>query len=93
MEPISRQLHLARKAKHLTQQELGTRLGWAQGRISAIETGRLDPRLTSIVQMGRLLDQEVVLVPRSLLPTIQTLISGKEDEPLWSAGNDEAPPL
>jgi transcriptional regulator with XRE-family HTH domain len=89
MRSINEQLHIARKAKGWTQSELGERLGWAQARVSAVENGRLDPRLSSIVQMGRLLDQEIMLVPRALLPAVQTLISGKTEEPLWSADEED----
>ncbi len=65
------------------------RLGWAQGRISAIETGRLDPRVSSVVQMGRLLEHEIMLVPKALLPAIQAMITGKTDEPLWNVSETE----
>jgi transcriptional regulator with XRE-family HTH domain len=89
MGTLPEQLHSLRKAKHLTQQELGERLGWSQGRVSAIENGRIEPRLNSVMQMSRLLDHEVILVPRALLPAVQSMISGKEDQPLWSTGEEQ----
>lgn len=89
MNALSEQLHSIRTQKHLTQQEMAVRLGWAQGRISAIETGRLDPRVSSVVQMGRLLEHEIMLVPKALLPAIQAMITGKTDEPLWNVSETE----
>jgi hypothetical protein len=40
--------------------------------------------------MGRLLDHEVILVPRAFLPAIAAMISGKEDQPLWTIDDEEA---
>ncbi len=89
MSPITEQLHEARKAQKLTQAQLGKRLGWAQTRVSTIEKGRVDPRLSSVVQMARLVDHELMLVPKSMLPAIQAMLSGKTEEPLWTIGDEE----
>ena len=50
---------------------IGRKLGLPQSHISRIEQGLTDPRLSTITDMARLLDQELVLVPpffSNLLP-------------------------
>jgi transcriptional regulator with XRE-family HTH domain len=91
MLSINEQLRAARKAKKMTQQELGQHLGWAQNRVSTIENGRTDPRLSNVIQVGRLLGHELMLVPSAMVPAVQTLFSGKTEEPLWSVDDDEGP--
>ena len=89
MSPLSQQLHDARKAQKLTQAQLGERLGWAQTRVSTIESGRVDPRLSGVVQMARVVDHELMLVPRAMVPAVSAMLAGKPEEPLWSLGNEE----
>jgi hypothetical protein len=38
--------------------------------------------------MARALDHEVMLVPRVLVPVVQALITGRNEEPLWSSGEE-----
>ncbi len=48
--------------------------------MSEIENGSKDPGLTKLVDMARALGLEVVLVPRKMIPAIQSLIGPNEDE-------------
>jgi predicted transcriptional regulator len=89
MSPLREQLKIARKARKLSQKQLGQGLGWAQAHVSEIESGRVDPRLSSVIQMSRLVDQELMLVPRTLVPAVQALLSGQEEKSLWSVEDDE----
>jgi len=89
MLPLNEQLRAARKAKKRTQQQLGQHLGWAQTRVSTIENGRVDPRLSSVIQIARLVDHEVMLIPSAMVPAVQALLSGKTEDPLWSADDEE----
>ncbi|MBT6810282.1 MAG: hypothetical protein HOA46_04670 [Thiotrichales bacterium] len=44
-----------------------------------------DPRLSTISDMARLLDQELILVPREKLIIINALINqDDEQQPMWS---------
>ena len=83
------QLRAVRRARGLSQRGLGARAGLPQSHISAIESGAVDPRLSSVVELARQLDHEVVLVPRALLPAVRALLSGTEEAPLWQVGGEE----
>lgn len=58
----------------LSQRALAARSGLTQAHISQIETGRLEPGLSSFIEMARALDLEVVLVPKKLLPAVQGIL-------------------
>ncbi len=88
MRSIREQLRDARRDRHLSQKSLGTRIGLPQSHVSAIETGKVDPRLSSIIEMARQLDQEVMLVPRVLVPAVRAMLTGEEEAPLWQADED-----
>ena len=66
-------LSQARQDHGLTQRELGERLKLPQSHISKIERGKTDLRVSSLIEMARHLDLEVVLVPRRLLPALRTM--------------------
>ncbi|WFU42112.1 helix-turn-helix transcriptional regulator [Bradyrhizobium sp. CB82] len=58
----------------MSQRALAVRAGLTQAHISQIETGRLEPGLSSFIQMARALDLEVVLVPKKLLPAVEGVL-------------------
>jgi len=92
MEDIIKKLHIARKTKGLTQGALGAKMGLPQSHISQIEAGKIDIRLSSFLEMARLLDLEPMLVPRSLTPAVRAMLSGNADEtsrPAWQLDNEE----
>lgn len=66
-------LRTARKAGRLSQRELGDRVGLTQAQISRIESGQVDPRLSSMVELARGLGVEVMLVPRKVIPAAMAL--------------------
>jgi len=89
MNEIIKSLKQARIDKHLKQAELGAKLGLPQSHISKIEKGGTDPRLSTMTDMARLLDRELVLVPRTMLPVVMALIDGEEAQrPLWTLDSD-----
>lgn len=78
------ELKIARQQKRLKQSEFGNKLGLPQSHISKIERGETDPRLSTVVDMARIVDRELVLVPRRLAPAIRQMIAGGDDqEPMW----------
>jgi transcriptional regulator with XRE-family HTH domain len=73
-ENLIRQMRDRRTAVGVSQRALSTRSGLTQGHISQIETGMLEPGLSSFIDMARALDLEVVLVPKKLLPAVQGVL-------------------
>lgn len=81
------QLRTARIKKKLSQAQLGAKIGTAQGYVSNAEAGKIDMRLSSFIQMARVLDLELTLVPRHLTLLVKSIVSndGKpERKPLWA---------
>lgn len=76
MNVIIDQLRIARQIMGLKQAELGKKLGLPQSHISKIEQGGTDPRLSTVSDMARVLDQELVLVPRQQLSQVRALLQG-----------------
>ena len=85
MEEIEKKLKKARKEKGLTQAALGKKMGLPQSHISQIEAGRVDLRVSSLLEMARLLDLEPMLIPRTLTPAVRSFISGRGEtrKPAW----------
>ncbi|MDA9981513.1 helix-turn-helix domain-containing protein [Gammaproteobacteria bacterium] len=79
VEYIAAALKKARKAKKLSQTELGAKVGLPQSHVSKIESGRTDLKLSSLIELARMLDLELTLVPRKLLPAVQSLVRGSSD--------------
>jgi transcriptional regulator with XRE-family HTH domain len=79
-EDIVETLREARAAAGLSQRALSARAGMAQSHVSEIESGSKDPGLAKLIDVARALDLELVLVPRKMLPAVQSLIGPNEDE-------------
>lgn len=71
---IAESLRQAREGKGLSQRELSHISGVPQSHISRIEAGAVDLRLSSLVQLGRALDLELVLLPRHLTPAVESIM-------------------
>lgn len=93
---IITQLKLIRQEQHMSQAELANKLGWPQSHLSKIESGHVTPRLDNFVEWARVLGMEMVLVPRSQLAVINSLLAAKtggsmdaENKPAYSLDNDD----
>jgi len=75
IKPLLSQLSSARKAKKLSQAAVSQVLGCPQSYLSAVEHGKHDIRLTTFLELARLLDLEVALVPRALAPQLRQLLA------------------
>lgn len=87
-EYLAAELKAARKRKGLSQRALAARSGVPQSHISKIESGVVDLRLSSLVALARILEMELVLVPRKAVPAVKSVIQGMkqgETEPLTFA--------
>jgi transcriptional regulator with XRE-family HTH domain len=73
-EDLIRELRDRRTDASVSQRALSARSGLTQGHISQIETGTLEPGLSSFIDMARALNLEVVLVPKKFLPAVQGVL-------------------
>jgi len=73
-EYIAQILKAARQGKGLSQRALSKLAGMPQSHISKIENGAVDLRLSSLVEIARVLDLAVTLVPRKSATAVQSII-------------------
>jgi HTH-type transcriptional regulator/antitoxin HipB len=73
MAYIQELIREARESKGLTQSELGSRIGQPQSAVSRIESGG-DLRVSTLLEMARVLEMEPVLVPKHLIPAVHALL-------------------
>lgn len=94
---LRRALRDARKKHGWSQRELARHLGIAQRHVSGIESGKIVPRYDTLLELVRMLDHDLIMVPRTLVPVVQSLVrdhlkdqSGEGMErPLYAADGDE----
>lgn len=72
-------LRKARRRRGLSQRALAARTGVRQGSISLIESGKVDPGISKVVQLARAVGLEVVLVPRRAFPAVLEILRADED--------------
>ena len=74
--PIEMRLSLkeARKKRGWTQRDLVSRIGLTQRHVSGIESGEIVPRYDTLLELVRILDHDLLMVPRALVPVVQSLI-------------------
>src|SRR5260221_14418035 len=73
-EAMLRDLKAARLKRGWSQAELGQRVGLPQMHISGIETGKIVPRFDTLLDVVRVLDRDLLMVPRALVPAVQALL-------------------
>ena len=71
---MRRALREAREKRDWSQRELGSRLGLPQMHISGIESGKIVPRYDTLLELVRVLDRDLLMVPRALVPAVQSLV-------------------
>ena len=74
-------LREARLSRQLTQQQLARRLGLRQRQISDLERAAMDPRLSTVHNVARALDLELMLIPRDLISAVEGLQRARSDSP------------
>src|SRR6202046_1842793 len=93
---LRRALIEARQKQGWSQRDLASRLGIGQRHISGIESGKIVPRYDTLLEMVRMLDRDLIMVPRALVPVVQSLVrdhhkdqEGEGDErSLYAADRD-----
>jgi len=76
-EYVARTLKEARISKGLSQRALGQKVAIPQSHLSRIESGAVKPQLTSLIELARALDLELMLVPRRIVPVVEGMIRGE----------------
>ena len=99
-DDLRRELIEQRRTRGWSQAELGQRLGLPQMHISGIETGKIVPRFDTLLDLVRILDRDLLTVPRVLVPAVQALIRDHRrpdretyaeagERPLYAADDEE----
>jgi transcriptional regulator with XRE-family HTH domain len=96
-DELRRALKEARENRGWSQRDLGSRLGIAQRHISGIESGKIVPRYDTLLELVRILDRDLLMVPRALVPVVQSLVRDHfkdqpgegEERPLYATDSDE----
>ncbi|MDP6344812.1 MAG: helix-turn-helix transcriptional regulator [Alphaproteobacteria bacterium] len=97
-ENIRREIKDARLERGWSQLKLGDRAGLTQRHVSGIETGKITPRYDTLIEILRVLDRDLVLVARPLLPAVQALMrdyrnqtgqGGPSETPLYAVADDD----
>lgn len=81
LKRLAQELHKARTQKGLNQQALATKIGLPQGHISRIEQGSVDMKTSTLIELARALELELMLVPKELISTVQVLGKGTATSP------------
>jgi transcriptional regulator with XRE-family HTH domain len=76
-EALVAQAREVREALGLSQRVISERSGLTQSHISQIESGKMEPGLSSFIDMTRVLDLELTLVPKKLLPAVLALVKAQ----------------
>lgn len=76
-EYLTAQVREIREASGISQRALSERAGLTQSHISQIESGRMEPGLSSFIDLARALELEVVLVPKKLMPAVLNLVKSQ----------------
>lgn len=71
---LATDLEALRKAAGLTQGQLADRAGLNRMTVQRLESGALDPRVSTLMEMSRALGMELMLVPQSLRQEVHGFI-------------------
>jgi transcriptional regulator with XRE-family HTH domain len=85
-------LRTSRLTQRLSQAQLASKLGLRQRQISDLEREAVDARLSTIQNVARSLDLELMLIPRHLISTVEALQrAGREGDqrPLYALDEEE----
>ena len=80
LEPLTQTIKAAREKKGLSQRALSAKIGVPQSHISRIENAEVDLQTSNLIEIARALDLELVLIPRTLLPAVQSLHRSMEPD-------------
>ncbi|TYR35690.1 helix-turn-helix transcriptional regulator [Mesorhizobium microcysteis] len=79
---IGRLLKQARLAASLTQEQIADMAGISRPRYRDIETGTAAARATTLMNIARALGLEMMLIPQSMVPAVNSLLRPHDDDDL-----------
>jgi transcriptional regulator with XRE-family HTH domain len=74
MPRLSAELRSARRAAGINQDDLATRSGLSRKTVNRLETGAIDPRLSTLEVVARALGMEIMLVPSSIRADMEAFV-------------------
>lgn len=74
MSPVKAIAQL-RKAAKLTQAQLAQRTGLSRETVSKVESGVVDPQLSTLLEIARGLDLELLFVPRAIRAELDAFVA------------------
>jgi transcriptional regulator with XRE-family HTH domain len=94
---LRNQIKQVRTQRGWSQREFGAAVGLPQSHVSGIESGEVVPRFDTLLDLVRVLDLDLLVVPRSLVPAVQSLIRAQKDpdsaeKPLYAVDEESAEP-
>jgi len=94
---LRNQIKQARTQRGWSQRQLGGAVGLPQSHISGLESGEVVPRFDTLLDLVRVLDLDLLVVPRSLIPAVQSLIRAQKqpdsaEKPLYALDEENAGP-
>ena len=84
IEEIIQAIKKARSDKGLSQRALSAKAGLPQSHISKIEQGDVNFKLSTLIDLARALDLEIKLVPRKLVPAVNSITRKSSSENMAS---------
>lgn len=78
---IAESLRKRRVLHGLKQADVAAKLGMRQSQISTIERGLVSPRLSTVQDIARVLDLELMLIPRQLVAVVSGLVDAEREHP------------
>lgn len=93
VEPLVDTLKAARRDQAKSQRALSAQTGIPQSRLSLIESGAVDLRVSTLLHIARSLDLEVMLVPRHSVPLVRAMtreVEETEQQPLYRLDDGDA---
>lgn len=86
LQQIGGALAAAREARKLSQRDVAQRAGTTQARISKIENGDTDPKLSTMIELARALELELVFVPTKHLPAVNAIVRQEKHKSMARRG-------
>ncbi|MCU7892433.1 MAG: helix-turn-helix domain-containing protein [Candidatus Thiodiazotropha sp. (ex Ustalcina ferruginea)] len=78
LEYLAEALKTARQRKKLSQRGLSQAAGMPQAQISKIENAAVDMRVSTLIELARTLDLELMLVPRKHVFAVRSIVGADQ---------------